>query len=194
MPANFGKIVFSRLRFSVYSHIFIQHPTQFLDVLLTVHLSIFILVINRIDAQHVCFTISLFHASTCFEHHVFLIRRSELYYTASGIITPIGGRPVHRLREESPLSACAPDGHLKVWWYQRPYNTILTSWWWAQQFSKHVQAWNKLIIKQKFCASSWLITKINPAQCSYRSSFGIVTVEFFFTGKRYMWRLSNYNV
>jgi len=25
----------------------------------------------------------------------------KLYYTASGIITPIGGRPVHRLREES---------------------------------------------------------------------------------------------
>jgi len=24
----------------------------------------------------------------------------KLYYTVSGIITPIGGRPVHRLREE----------------------------------------------------------------------------------------------
>jgi len=30
---------------------------------------------------------SLFHASTCFEHHVFIVRRSKLYYTASGIIT-----------------------------------------------------------------------------------------------------------
>jgi len=29
------------------------------------------------------------------------------------------------------------------------------------QSSKHVQAWNKLIVKQKFCASSWSITKIN---------------------------------
>ena len=38
------------------------------DVLLTVYLSIFILVINQLDAQNVCFTISLFHASTCFEH------------------------------------------------------------------------------------------------------------------------------
>ena len=28
-----------------------------------------------------------------------IVRRSKLYYTASGIITPIGGRPVHRLRE-----------------------------------------------------------------------------------------------
>ena len=26
--------------------------------------------------------------------------------------------------------------------------------------SKHVEAWNKLIVKQKFCASSWLITEI----------------------------------
>jgi len=38
------------------------------DVLLTVHLSIFISVINQLDVQNVCFTISLFHASTCFEH------------------------------------------------------------------------------------------------------------------------------
>ena len=28
----------------------------------------FISVINQLDAQNVCFTISLFHASTCFEH------------------------------------------------------------------------------------------------------------------------------
>ena len=29
-----------------------------------------------------------------------IIRRSKLYYTASGIITPAGGRPVHRLKED----------------------------------------------------------------------------------------------
>jgi len=29
-----------------------------------------------------------------------IIRKSKLYYTASGIITPVGGRPVHRLRED----------------------------------------------------------------------------------------------
>ena len=46
-------------------------------------------VINQLDAQHF-FTISLYHASTCFEHHVLIIRRSKLHYTASGIITPIG--------------------------------------------------------------------------------------------------------
>ena len=53
----------------------------------------------------ICFTISLFHASTCFEHHVLIVRRSKLYYTASGNITPIGGRPVHRLRKSS-LNLC----------------------------------------------------------------------------------------
>jgi len=63
----------------------------FFDVLLTVHLSIFISVFNQLDAQN------LFHASTCFEH----------------------------------------------------------------MSSKHVQAWNKLIVKQIFFASSWLITEIN---------------------------------
>jgi len=57
----------------------------------------FISVINHLDAQHFCFTISLFHASTCIEH----------------------------------------------------------------MCSKHVEAWNKFIIKQNFCESSWLITEIN---------------------------------
>ena len=44
-----------------------QRNTNF-DVLLTVHISIFISVINQLDAQNFCFTVSLFHASTCFEH------------------------------------------------------------------------------------------------------------------------------
>jgi len=34
-----------------------------------------------------CFIISLLFAYTCFEHYVLIIRRSKLYYTASGIIT-----------------------------------------------------------------------------------------------------------
>jgi hypothetical protein len=47
---------------------------------------------NQLDALN--FIMSLFHASTCFEHHVLIVRRSKMYYTASGIITPIGaGRP-----------------------------------------------------------------------------------------------------
>jgi len=35
------------------------------DVLLTMHLSIFISVINQIDVQNFCFAICLFRASTC---------------------------------------------------------------------------------------------------------------------------------
>jgi hypothetical protein len=44
-----------------------------------------------------------------FRAHVLIVRRSKLYYTASGIITPVGGRPVHRLREDwiqSSLNLC----------------------------------------------------------------------------------------
>jgi len=36
---------------------------------------------------------------------VLIIRRSKLYYTASDIITPVGGLPVHGLRgEEESIS------------------------------------------------------------------------------------------
>ena len=82
------------------------------DVLLTVHLSMYILVINQINAQN-CFTISLFHASTCFEHRVLVVRRSKLYYTASGVITLIGGRPVHGKHVECtgrpPIGVMIPE-------------------------------------------------------------------------------------
>ena len=46
---------------------------------------------------------SLFHASTFFEHMCSSSGGQKLYYTVSGIITPVGGRPEHRLREESSL-------------------------------------------------------------------------------------------
>jgi len=71
------------------------------NVLLTVHLSLFISVINQLDAQNFCFTISLFHAFTCFEHHVLIMCMPNLHYTTSGIIKPIAGRLVHRLREKA---------------------------------------------------------------------------------------------
>ena len=44
-----------------------QHLLCF-DSLLTVQLSIFISATKKLDAQNFCLTISLFHASTCFEH------------------------------------------------------------------------------------------------------------------------------
>ena len=81
-----------------------QYKNSFFEVLLTVHLSIFILVINQLDAKNFCLTISLFHASTRFEHMC----------SSSGgqncIIQPlvsshsVGGRPVHKSRENSSLN------------------------------------------------------------------------------------------
>jgi len=75
------------------------------DVLLTVHLSIFISVLNQLDAQKFWFTISLFHASTYFEH----------------ICSSSGGQN----RITQPLVS----SHLQMWRYQRLCNAILTSWW-----------------------------------------------------------------
>ena len=46
-----------------------------------------ILAINQLNAQKSSFIISLLYASTCFKHYVLIIRRSKLYYTASGINT-----------------------------------------------------------------------------------------------------------
>ena len=58
--------------------------------------------INQHDALN--FIMSLFHASACFEHHVLIIRRPKLYYTVSGIITPIGGCPVR-----PPIGVMIPE-------------------------------------------------------------------------------------
>ena len=49
--------------------------------------------INQLDALN--FIISLFQASTCFEHMCSSSGGQKLYYTVSGIITPTGGSPVH---------------------------------------------------------------------------------------------------
>ena len=73
---------------TIYSSFISVNCWTCFDVLLNVHLSIFILVINQRDSQNVCFTIILFHASTCFKHYVLIIRRSTFYYAASGVITP----------------------------------------------------------------------------------------------------------
>ena len=59
------------------------------DVLVTVHLNIFISVINQIDAQNLFYN-KVISCLYMFRAHVLIIRGSKLYYTASGIITPIG--------------------------------------------------------------------------------------------------------
>ena len=95
----------TRIQFYKYEQIVVKFMYEFLgcdycvlltinmlcryDVLLTVHLSIFISVINQLDAQNFCFTVSFISCLYMFRAHVLIIRRSKLHYTASGIITPI---------------------------------------------------------------------------------------------------------
>jgi len=87
----------------------------FLYVLLTVQLSIFISVINQIDAQNFVLQqvyFMLIHVSSTCTHH-----------------------------QEVKIA-------LQSLWYHHTYRCDDTR-------------WNKLIVKQKFCASSCLITEIN---------------------------------
>ena len=104
-------------------------------LLLTVHLSIFISVINQLDTQNFCFTISLSHASTCFKH----------ICSSSGLCA------LHSLWYHHTYRCDDTRGCVMQFWPPDDEHMCL----------KHVEAWNKLIVKQKFCASSWLITEIN---------------------------------
>jgi len=63
----------------------------------------------------ICFTVSFISCLYMFRAHMLIIRRSKLHYTASGIITPIGGCLVHRLRESSLKIA------LHSLWYHHTY-------------------------------------------------------------------------
>ena len=94
---------------------------------------------------------SLFQASTCFEH-MCSSQGGQNCIIQPGIITPIGGRPVHGMAtyrcddtRDCIIQFCPPDDEYMC--------------------SKHVQTWNKLIIK--FSASSWLIliNKQNTLLC-----------------------------
>ena len=59
--------------------------------LVEIHVSVFILVINQLDIQNFCFTVSFISCLYMFRAYVLIIRRSKLHYTTSGIIKPIGG-------------------------------------------------------------------------------------------------------
>jgi len=73
-----------------------------------------------------------------------------LYYTTSGVVTPVGGRPVHRLIEEvSSLNLCTgrpPTECDETRCCIIQFDLLMMSTW----CSKHVEAYNKLIIKQEF--------------------------------------------
>jgi len=130
-------------------------------------------VINQLDAQNFCFTLSLFHASTSFRAHVLIIKRSKLHYTASGIITPtcavrctgwkrtlVLSQPVHR----TATYRCDDTG-----------GCVMQFWPLVDEHmcSKHVEAWNKLTVKQKCFASSRLISEIECRSC-FNVNFNIV--------------------
>jgi len=74
----------------------------------------------------ISFTISLFQASTCFEHHVLIFRRAKLYYTVSGIIRPIGVRNLFYSKFISSLymfrAPCAHRQEVKIVLYSILYH------------------------------------------------------------------------
>jgi len=135
----------------------------FVVVLLTVHLGIFILVINQLDAQNFCFTISLLYACTCFStcaHHqeVKIVLYSLWYHHTyrwpfhAQVERGEGGllsQPVHGT---ATYKCDDTRGCIIQFWPLDDEHVCL----------KHVEAWNKPIVKEEFCASSWLITKTNP--------------------------------
>ena len=72
--------------------------------------------------------------------------------------------------------SCAPDGHLKMWWYQMLYNTILTSWRWAHG-ARNMYRHEIKLLENKFCASSWLLTKINICTMSLTVTFPLLPAK-----------------
>ena len=97
----------------------------YFDVLLTVHLSIFISVINQLDAQHFLFYNKFISCLYMFWHMC----------SSSGGQNCIT-QPLVSSHCNSYLHNCIlvilDHSLLSVWWYQRLCNGILTSSWWAQ--------------------------------------------------------------
>ena len=121
--------------------------------------TIFISVINQLDAQKFCFKMSLFHASTCFEHMCSssggqncITQPLISYHTYRGPsraqVERGFSQPVH---ETATYRCDNTRGCVMQFWPPDDEHMC----------SKHLEAWNKLIVKQKICSSSWLITEIN---------------------------------
>ena len=112
----------------------------------------------------ICFTIILFHASTFFEHHVLIVRRSELYYTASGIIT-LKTSEWSKIAKITKITKIYKYYYMLIFIYFSNFRQLtcfsvmtpgaikynfdlLTMSTWC---SKNVEAYNKLIVKQILC-------------------------------------------
>ena len=110
-------------------------------------------------------------------------RGYRMWWTAEipigiGIITPTGGRLVH----QTATCRCDDTRGCVMQFWPPDYEHMC---------SKHVEAWNKLIIKQKFCASSWLITEINILRCmvSKTSKFVYQLCPTLLEWRRNQWKL-----
>ena len=90
-----------------------------------------------------------------FRAHVLIISRSKLHYTASGIIIPTGGRLVH---VTATYTCDDTRGCVTQFWPPDDEHMC----------SKHVEAWNKNLLWNKFCASIWLNSEININVCFSR--------------------------
>ena len=117
----------------------------YFNVLLTVHLNIFISVINQLDVQNFCFTISfisclyMFRALCAHHQEVKIVLYSIWYH--------------HTCR-------WPPGAQVRVqFWPPDDEHMVLET----------CRAWNKLTVKQKFCASSWLITEINTRESQMKT-------------------------
>ena len=73
---------------------------KFFILIHLLHSSTFSLFLNINQLDAINFIISLFSSLYMFRAHVLIVRGAKLYITVSGIITPIVGRPVRRLRED----------------------------------------------------------------------------------------------
>ena len=137
------------------------------DLLLTVHLGIFISVINQLDAQNFCFTISLWYHHTCRcddtrgcviqfwppddEHmcskHVEAWNKLTVKQKFSVLSQPV---------QETATRRC-DDTRGCVMQFWPPDDEHMCS--------KHVEAWNKLTVKQKFSVLSQPVQETATRRC-----------------------------
>ena len=90
------------------------------------HVNSFYLNVNQLDALK--FIMSLFHASTCFEHMCSLLGGQNCIIEHLVSSHSVGGRPLHRLRESS-LNLCTGSQPVhrtatyRVWGWDSPLST-----------------------------------------------------------------------
>ena len=106
----------------------------------------------------ICFTISFISCLYMYRAHVLIIRRSKLHYTASGIITPTGGRLVryscHKLVTFGLKTSSKPARAI----YPIPWDTRN---WVAQYEQLHTKGWRRkwLVITSDTCVICHLWTQ-----------------------------------